>query len=53
MMQMDYAHFGGKRGRGAGGKTSFVVVVQTYDQSHPHHLKPSAVMDFRKAEIET
>ena len=42
---------GGKRGRGAGGKTPFVAAVQTNDEGHPQRIKFSVVKGFRKSEI--
>ena len=45
------ARRGGKRGRGAAGKTPFVVAVETTIEGHPLRLKLNAVKGFRKAEI--
>ena len=43
------ARRGGKRGRGAAGKTPFVVAVETTIEGHPLRLKLNAVKGFRKA----
>ena len=55
-VEMDDAYLGGarrggKRGRGAAGKTPFVVAVETTIEGHPLRLKLNAVKGFRKAEI--
>ena len=55
-VEMDDAYLGGarrggKRGRGAAGKTPFVVVVETTIEGHPLRLKLNAVKGFRKVEI--
>ncbi len=55
-VQMDDAYLGGersggKRGRGAEGKTPFVAAVQTTEQVRPQRVKLSAVKGFRKSEI--
>jgi hypothetical protein len=42
---------GGKRGRGAVGKTPFVAVVETTHDRQPKRLKLQVVKGFRKAEI--
>lgn len=42
---------GGKRGRGAPGKTPFVAAVETAHGGKPHRLKLAPVKGFRKAEI--
>ena len=42
---------GGKRGRGAPGKTPFVAAVQTNEQGHPLHMKLTVVEGFRLTEI--
>ena len=39
---------GGKRGRGAAGKTPFVVAVETTIEGHPLRLKLNAVKGFRR-----
>jgi hypothetical protein len=51
-VEMDDADLGGggKRGRGASGKTPIVVAVETTAEGRPHRLKISAVKGFRKAE---
>ena len=46
------ARHGGKRGRGAAGKTPFVVAVETTAEGRPHRLKLRTVKGFRKSEIE-
>jgi len=46
------ARHGGKRGRGASGKTPIVVAVETTTEGRPHRLKLRAVKGFRKTEIE-
>ena len=57
-VEMDDAYLGGarrggKRGRGAAGKTPFVVAVETTIEGHPLRLKLNAVKGFRKAEIKS
>ncbi len=57
-VEMDDAYLGGarrggKRGRGAAGKTPFVVVVETTIEGHPLRLKLNAVKGFRKVEIKS
>ena len=42
---------GGKRGRGAPGKTPFVAAVQTNEEGHPLRMKLSVVDGFRTTEI--
>ena len=42
---------GGKRGRGAPGKTPFVAAVQTNEQGHPLRMKLTVVEGFRLTEI--
>ena len=44
---------GGKRGRGAAGKTAFVAVAQTNQKGHPDQVKLSVVKGFRKQKIES
>lgn len=56
MIQMDDAywggeHHGGKRGRGAPGKTPFVAAVQTDEDGHPIAMRFTKLKGFRKAEI--
>ncbi len=56
-VEMDDAYLGGarrggKRGRGASGKTPIVVAVETTTEGRPHRLKLRAVKGFRKTEIE-
>ena len=56
LAQLDDAYLGGertggRRGRGAAGKTPFVAAVQTSGEGHPQRVKLSAVRGFRKAEI--
>jgi hypothetical protein len=43
---------GGKRGRGAPGKTPFVAAVETTNEGEPIRVKFSRVVGFRKTEIE-
>jgi hypothetical protein len=43
---------GGKRGRGAAGKTPFVAAVETTPERRPRRLRLTVVEGFRKAEIE-
>lgn len=55
-VQLDDAYWGGerrggKRGRGAPGKTPFVVAVQTNDEGHPIAMRLSKVKSFSKEEI--
>ena len=42
---------GGKRGRGAAGKTPFVAAVSTSPEGRPGKLKLAPVKGFRKREI--
>ena len=42
---------GGKRGRGAPGKTPFVAAVETNEQGHPLRMKLTVVEGFRLTEI--
>ena len=44
---------GGKRGRGAAGKTPFVAAVETTPERKPRRLRLSVVKGFRKPEIAT
>ena len=51
-VELDDAYLGGKRGRGAPGKTPFVgAAVQTNDESHPLRMKLTVVEGFRTTEI--
>src|SRR3954468_16630378 len=43
---------GGKRGRGAAGKTPIVAAVETTADRRPRRLRPSVVKGFRKKEVE-
>jgi hypothetical protein len=43
---------GGKRGRGAAGKTPFVAAVETTPERRPRRLRLTVVKGFRKAEVE-
>ena len=45
------ARSGGKRGRGAAGKTPFVAAVETTAERKPRRLKLTVVKGFRKKEI--
>ena len=45
------ARSGGKRGRGAAGKTPFVAAVSTSPEGRPRKLKLAPVKGFRKREI--
>ena len=47
------ARSGGKRGRGAAGKTPFVAAVETTAERKPSRLRLTVVKGFRKQEIET
>ena len=47
------ARSGGKRGRGAAGKTPFVAAVETTAERKPRRLKLTVVKGFRKKEIAT
>src|SRR3954449_5540753 len=56
-VEMDDAHLGGerpggKRGRGAAGKTPFVAAVETTAERKPRRLRLTVVKGFRKKEIE-
>ena len=42
---------GGKRGRGAPGKTPFVAAVETNDEGHPLRMKLTVVEGFRLTDI--
>ena len=42
---------GGKRGRGAPGKTPFVAAVETNDQGHPLRMKLTVVRGLRRSEM--
>ena len=46
------AALGGKRGRGAAGKTPFVAAVETTAERKPRRLKLTVVKGFRKKEVE-
>ena len=46
------ARSGGKRGRGAAGKTRFVAAVETTAERKPRRLRLTVVKGFRKKEIE-
>ena len=55
-IQLDDAYLGGersggKRGRGAPGKTPFVAAVETNEAGHPHRVKLTVVEGFRLSEI--
>ena len=55
-VEMDDAYLGGvrpggKRGRGAAGKTPFVAAVSTSPEGRPRKVKPVPVKGFRKREI--
>ena len=43
---------GGKRGRGAAGKTPFIAAVETTPQRKPRRLRLTVVRGFRKREVE-
>jgi hypothetical protein len=43
---------GGKRGRGAAGKTPFVAAVETTAERHPRRLKLTVVKGFCMKEVE-
>ena len=45
-------HPGGKRGRGAAGKTPIVAAVETTAERRPRRLRLSVVKGFRKKEVE-
>jgi transposase-like protein len=47
------ARSGGKRGRGAAGKTAFLAAVETTPEGKPVRLKLRRVKGFRKKEVET
>lgn len=42
---------GGKRGRGAGGKTSFLAGIARNEEGHPIHMRMSRVGSFTSSEI--
>ena len=55
-IQLDDAYLGGersggKRGRGAPGKTPFVAAIETNEQGHPLRMKLTVVEGFRLTEI--
>src|SRR6476469_3013577 len=57
-VEVDDAHLGGerpggKRGRGAAGKTPFVAAVETTAERKPRRLRLTVVKGFRKKEIAT
>ena len=57
-IQLDDAYLGGerrggRRGRGAPGKTPFVAAVKTNEQGHPLRMKLTVVEGFRLTEIAT
>ena len=45
------AKHGGKRGRGAPGKTPFIAAVQTNEEGRPQRLKLQVVKGFRKPQV--
>ena len=47
------ARSGGRRGRGAAGKTPFVAAVETTPERKPRRLRLTVVKGFRQKEIET
>ena len=56
-VEMDDAYLGGersggKRGRGAPGKTPFIAAVETTDQGKPVRIKLHRVKGFRRKEVE-
>ena len=56
-VEMDHAYLGGerpggKRGRGAAGKTPVVAAVETTAERKPRRLKLAVVKGFRKREVE-
>jgi hypothetical protein len=56
IIQMDDAYWGGerrggKRGRGAPGKTPFVAAVQTNEEGHPIAMRLTKLKSFSKEEI--
>src|SRR4051794_37887003 len=56
-VEMDDAYlggerFGGKRGRGAAGKTPIVAAVETTAERRPERLRLTVVKGFRKREVE-
>ena len=56
IVQVDDAYWGGqrrggKRGRGAAGKTPFVAAVEVTVEGRPHKLRMSRVKGFRKAAL--
>src|SRR3954466_7273750 len=56
-VEMDDAHLGGersggKRGRGAAGKTPFVAAVETTAERKPRRLRLTVVEGFREREVE-
>ncbi len=50
-VQCDNAYLGGKRGRGASGKTPFVAAVETNEQEHPLRVTLTVVEGFRLTEV--
>jgi hypothetical protein len=44
-------HLGGKRGRGASGKTPFVAAVQTNEEGRPIAMRMTKLKGFRKEEL--
>jgi transposase-like protein len=56
LVQIDDAYLGGKsqggkRGRGAGGKTPFVAAIMTNEKGHPIFMRFSVVAGFHKKDI--
>ena len=51
-VEIDDAYLGGKRGRGAAGKTPIVAAVETTPERKPRRLKLTVVKGFRKKEVE-
>ena len=47
IVELDDAYLGGKRGRGALGKTPFVAAVETNDEGHPLRMKLTVVEGLR------
>ncbi len=43
---------GGKRGRGAPGKTPFLAAVSRNEKGHPIHMRMSKIQSFTSLEVE-
>lgn len=51
LIQIDDVYWGGKRGRGAEGKTPFIAAVSVNEQGHPHKMRMTVVDGFTSEAI--